>query len=91
MDEPRVRAATAADLSAIAETVDQTFRHYVDRMGKPMLDDYVARVLEGVVRVLEDTIQRNRVERVELLRRLEAAARCGALFAGDEGASWGEA
>ena len=57
MDEPRVRAATAADVSAIAETVDQAYRHYVDRMGKPpgpMLDDYAARVLEGVVWVLEE-------------------------------------
>src|SRR5882724_5580091 len=57
MDEPRVRAATAADVSAIAETVDQAYRHYVDRMGKPpgpMLDDYAARVLERVVWVLEE-------------------------------------
>ena len=35
----------------------QAYRHYVDRMGKPpgpMLDDYAARVLEGVVWVLEE-------------------------------------
>jgi ribosomal protein S18 acetylase RimI-like enzyme len=36
--------------------VDQAYRHYIARMGKPpgpMLDDYAARVLEGVVWVLE--------------------------------------
>jgi hypothetical protein len=52
MDEPRIRAATAADVSAITEIVDQAYRHYIARMGKPpgpMLDDYAARVLEGVV------------------------------------------
>ena len=57
MDEPRIRAATAADVSAITEIVDQAYRHYVDRIGKPpgpMLDDYAARVLEGVVWVLEE-------------------------------------
>ena len=57
MDEPRIRAATAADVSAITEIVDQAYRHYVDRMGKPpgpMLDDYAARVSEGVVSVLEE-------------------------------------
>jgi ribosomal protein S18 acetylase RimI-like enzyme len=57
MDEPRIRAATAADVSAITEIVDQAYRHYIARMGKPpgpMLDDYAARVLEGVVWVLEE-------------------------------------
>ena len=57
MDEPRIRAATAADVSAITEIVDQAYRHYVDRMRKPpgpMLDDYAARVLEGAVSVLEE-------------------------------------
>jgi ribosomal protein S18 acetylase RimI-like enzyme len=57
MDEPRIRAATAADVPAITDIVDQAYRHYVDRMGKPpgpMLDDYAARVLEGVVWVLEE-------------------------------------
>ena len=52
MDEPRIRAATAADVSAIAEIVDQAYRHYIARIGKPpgpMLDDYAERVLEGVV------------------------------------------
>jgi len=57
MDEPRIRTATATDVHAIAEIVDQAYRHYIARMGKPpapMLDDYTARVLEGVVWVLEE-------------------------------------
>ena len=57
MDEPRIRAATVADVPAIADIVEQAYRHYVDRMGKPpgpMLDDYAARVLEGAVSVLEE-------------------------------------
>ena len=50
MDEPRIRAATAADVPAVAEVVDQAYRHYIARMGKPrrpMLDDYAERVLEA--------------------------------------------
>ena len=57
LEEPRIRAATAADVPAIADIVEQAYRHYIARMGKPpgpMLDDYAARVLEGVVSVLED-------------------------------------
>src|SRR5439155_21042039 len=57
MDEHRIRAAIAADVPAIADIVDQAYRHYIARMGKPpgpMLDDYAARVLEGVVWVLEE-------------------------------------
>jgi len=57
LDEPRIRAATAADVPAIADIVEQAYRHYIARMGKPpgpMLDDYAARVLEGVVSVLEE-------------------------------------
>jgi ribosomal protein S18 acetylase RimI-like enzyme len=57
MDEPRIRAATAADVPGIADVVDDAYRHYIARMGKPpgpMLDDYAARVLEGVVWVLEE-------------------------------------
>jgi hypothetical protein len=37
--------------------VDQTYRHYIARIGKPpgpMLDDYAARVSEGAVWVLEE-------------------------------------
>jgi ribosomal protein S18 acetylase RimI-like enzyme len=57
MDEHRIRAATVADVPAITDIVDQAYRHYVDRIGKPpgpMLDDYAARVSEGVVWVLEE-------------------------------------
>src|SRR5258708_34395712 len=57
MDEPRIRAATAADVPAIADVVDEAYRHYIARIGQPagpMLDDYAARVLEGAVWVLEE-------------------------------------
>jgi L-amino acid N-acyltransferase YncA len=57
MGEFPIRAATAADVPAIAEIVDHAYRHYIARMGKapgPMLDDYAARVSEGVVWVLEE-------------------------------------
>ena len=57
MDEPRIRAATAADIPAIADVVDQAYWHYIARIGKPpgpMLEGYVARVLEDVVGVLEE-------------------------------------
>jgi hypothetical protein len=57
MDEPRIRTATSAHASAIVDIVDQAYRHYTARIGKPpgpMLDDYVARVAEGVVWVLEE-------------------------------------
>src|SRR5262249_8474110 len=57
MDEPRIRAATAADVPAVADIVEQAYRYYIARMGKPpgpMLDDYTARVLEGVVSVVEE-------------------------------------
>jgi ribosomal protein S18 acetylase RimI-like enzyme len=57
MDEPRIRAATADDVSAITQIVDQAYRPYIARTGKPagpMLDDYAARVLEGAVWVLEE-------------------------------------
>jgi ribosomal protein S18 acetylase RimI-like enzyme len=57
IDEPRVRAATAADVPAIANIVAQAYRHYIARIGKPpgpMLDDYAARVSEGAVWVLEE-------------------------------------
>ena len=55
MDEPRIRTATAADVSVIGQIVEQAYRHYIPRIGKPpgpMLDDYNARVSEGVVWVI---------------------------------------
>jgi ribosomal protein S18 acetylase RimI-like enzyme len=57
MDKPRIRAATAADVSVIGQIVEQAYRHYIPRVGKPpgpMLDDYAARVLEGVVWVIAE-------------------------------------
>ena len=57
IDALRIRAATAADVPAIANIVDQAYRHYIARIGRPpgpMLDDYPARVSEGVVWVLEE-------------------------------------
>ena len=57
MDKPRIRAATAADLPAITDIVDEAYRHYITRLGKPpgpMLDDYAARVSEGAAWVLEE-------------------------------------
>ena len=53
--EPRIRAATAADVPVIGQIVEQAYRHYIPRIGKPpgpMLDDYGARVSEGVVWVI---------------------------------------
>jgi hypothetical protein len=52
-----IRAATAADVPAIANIVDQAYRHYIARIGRPpgpMLDDYPARVSEGAVWVFEE-------------------------------------
>jgi ribosomal protein S18 acetylase RimI-like enzyme len=57
MDEPRIRPATAADVPVIGQIVEQAYRRYIPRIGKPpgpMLDDYAARVSEGVVWVIEE-------------------------------------
>ena len=57
MDKPRIRAATASDVPAITQIVDQAYRHYIARIGRPpgpMLDDYPARVSQGTVWVLEE-------------------------------------
>jgi len=57
MDEPGIRAASTEDVPAIANIVDQAYRHYIARIGKPpgpMLDDYGARVSEGAVWVVEE-------------------------------------
>jgi ribosomal protein S18 acetylase RimI-like enzyme len=56
-DEPRIRAATASDVPVIGQIVEQAYRHYISRIGRPpgpMLDDYAARVSEGVVWVMEE-------------------------------------
>ena len=50
--EPRIRAATAADVPVIGQIVEQAYQHYTRCIGKPpgpMLDHYGARVSEGVV------------------------------------------
>ena len=55
--DPRIRAANTADVPAIGQIVEQAYRHYIPRIGKPpgpMLDDYSARVSEGVVWVIEE-------------------------------------
>jgi ribosomal protein S18 acetylase RimI-like enzyme len=57
VEEIRIRAATAADVPAIVDIVDRAYRHYIVRIGKPpgpMLDDYLARVSEDLVWVLQD-------------------------------------
>ena len=57
IDKLRIRAATPTDAPAVAEIVDQAYRHYITRIGKPpgpMLDDYAASVSEGAVWVLEE-------------------------------------
>ena len=54
--EPTLRVATAIAVPIIASIVQQAYRHYITRMGKPpapMLDDYTVRVREGVVWVIE--------------------------------------
>jgi ribosomal protein S18 acetylase RimI-like enzyme len=57
MDEARIREATATDVPVIRQIVDEAHRRYIPRIGKPpapMLDDYAARVSQGVVWVIEE-------------------------------------
>ena len=57
MNELRIRPAAADDVPAVAEIVELAYRHYIARIGRPpgpMLDDYPARVSEGVVWVVEE-------------------------------------
>jgi ribosomal protein S18 acetylase RimI-like enzyme len=57
MDEPHIRAAIASDMPAIEQIVEPAYRHYIPRIGKPpgpMVDDYNARISEGVVWVIEE-------------------------------------
>ena len=56
ISDPNIRPATAGDVAAITQIVDDAYRHYIPRMGRtpaPMLDDYAARVSEDVVWVIE--------------------------------------
>jgi len=44
-------------MPVIGQIVEQAYRHYIPRIGKPpgpMLDDYSARISEGVVWVIEE-------------------------------------
>jgi hypothetical protein len=57
MDEPRIRVAAASDMPVIGQIVGQAYRRYIPSIGKPpgpMLDDYAARISEGVVWVIEE-------------------------------------
>ena len=35
MEEPQIRAASTEDVPAIADIVDQAYRHYIARIGRP--------------------------------------------------------
>jgi GNAT superfamily N-acetyltransferase len=55
--ETRIRTATTADAPAVAGIVEDAYRRYIPRLGRPpgpMLDDYPARISEGVVWVIEE-------------------------------------
>ena len=57
MDEARIREATATDVPVIRQIVDEAYRRYIPRIGKPpapMLDAYAARVSHGVAWVIEE-------------------------------------
>jgi len=52
-----IRSADLTDVPAVAQIVHNAYEHYIARMGRPpgpMLDDYAARVSEGVVWVIEE-------------------------------------
>jgi ribosomal protein S18 acetylase RimI-like enzyme len=57
MNEPRIRAATGADTAMVEKIVQDAYRIYIPRIGKPpspMLDDYSARIADKSVSVVED-------------------------------------
>lgn len=56
-------------------------------IGQPWQPVGSAGTAEAVARLLEKAATRDLAEHEQTLRTLEAAARCGALFAGSEGAS----
>lgn len=58
MGEPRIRLATADDVRVVEQIVDDAYRSYIPRIGKPpgpMLDDYSARVAARSVSLVEDS------------------------------------
>jgi ribosomal protein S18 acetylase RimI-like enzyme len=57
MDETGIRVAIASDVLVIEQIVEQAYRPYIPRIGRPpgpMLDDYAARISKGVVWVIEE-------------------------------------
>jgi GNAT superfamily N-acetyltransferase len=55
--ETPIRSANTADVATVARIIHDAYQHYIARMGKPpgpMLDDYAALVVEGVVWVIEE-------------------------------------
>lgn len=56
-NEPRIRLAVATDVPVVAQIVDDAYRHYIPRIGRPpapMLDDHAARVSDAVMWVIEE-------------------------------------
>ena len=54
--ELQIRPAARADGAKVAQIVEEAYRRYIARMGRPpgpMLDDYSARISERVVWVIE--------------------------------------
>ena len=54
-----IRPAAPGDIPAIEQIVADAYTPYIARIGAtpgPMLDDYPARVAEGVVHVLEEEL-----------------------------------
>src|ERR1700753_4210575 len=93
MDEARIRAATAADVPAIAEIVNEAYRHYIARIGKPpgpMLDNYAARVSEDAYGCSRKDLESpgslrscpHRNTCCSTISRLRRSARAGAWAAG---------
>ena len=57
IDEAHIREARPSDVPVIRQIVDEAYGPYIARIGKPpapMLDDYAARVSQGVVWVIEE-------------------------------------
>lgn len=55
-DSPLIRPATLKDIAAVERIVRDAYTHYIARNGAtpgPMLDDYPARIAQGVVHVLD--------------------------------------
>ncbi len=55
MDQTEIRPATASDVSAIENVVEDAYAHYINRLGRkpaPMTDDYIKHIEAGEVWVL---------------------------------------